>query len=204
LKANHKTSHALFKFFWKSGWWIHWKRASLNVTVPINSPTDGRFPAELADLGREGHGASSDVTVSEGIENRTDTCATRSAPQPSPPPSDCEDTPKEVIIRRSYAKRGFGRVPLQFCPAQGGLSGEPFNPYGLRLTPHWDQTLVMTDDDVAGLPRLLGEMTKHIPSIEDHDLIEHLRGGVKPTKDLHSGHGAGITRVLLALHPLSS
>lgn len=128
---------------------------------------------------QEGHRASSD-------------CSVRSASQPSPPPSDREDTPKEVIIGRSYAKQGFGHVRLQFYPAHGDLSGEPFNPYALRLTPRWEQTLVMTNDDVGGLPRLLGEMTKHIPLVEDDDLIEYLKGGVKPIEDLHSIHGAGI------------
>jgi hypothetical protein len=55
---------------------------------------------------------------------------------------------------------------------------------------------VMTDDDMAELPCLLSEMTKHIPSIDDNDLIEHLRGGVKPIEDLHSGHGTGITGIV--------
>ena len=46
-------------------------------------------------------------------------------PHPSPPSS----TPKDVIIKQSYAEQGFGHVPLQFCPSRGDLSGETFNPY---------------------------------------------------------------------------
>lgn len=44
--------------------------------------------------------------------------------------------------------------------------------------------MVITDDDVAGLPRFFDEIMKHIPSVKDDGLIEYLRVGVKPVEDL--------------------
>ena len=54
----------------------------------------------------------------------------------------------------------------------------------------------MNDEDVSELSCLLSEMTRHIPRIDDDDLIEHLRGGVEPVEDFHPGNGAGITGIL--------
>jgi hypothetical protein len=126
-------------------------------------------------------------------------CSARLALQPSPPPSDGKGTPREFTICQSYAKQGFGHVPLQFCPAQGDLCGESFNPYTVRLTPRGERTLVVSDNDVDGLPGLLAEITKHIPSVDDNDLIEHLRGGVKLIKDLYLSHSGGITGIVNSL-----
>ena len=55
---------------------------------------------------------------------------------------------------------------------------------------------MVTDEDVAELPHLLSEMTKHIPPIDEDDLIDHLRGSAKPVEDLESGHGAGIIGIV--------
>jgi hypothetical protein len=133
-------------------------------------------------------------------EKRPDVaCSARFAPQPSPPPSNGKDTPRKFSISQSYAKQGFGHVPLQFCPPQSDLSSESFNPYAIRLTSRGEQTLVVSDADVGGLPGLLGEMTKHIPSVDDDDLIEHLRGDVKPIEDLHLSHSGGITGIVNSL-----
>ena len=126
-------------------------------------------------------------------------CSTRFVPQPSPPPSNGNETPRGFSISKPYAKQGFGHVPLLFCPARGDLSGEPFKPYAIRLTSRGEQALVVSDADVDGLPDLLGEMTKHIPSVDDDDLIEHLRGGMKPIEDLHLSHNGCITGIINSL-----
>jgi hypothetical protein len=124
---------------------------------------------------------SSSAPAPERIEKKIDfACSTRSALQLSPPISDSKDTPGEVIIKRSYAELGLGHVPLQFYPPQGDLSGEPFNPYVVRQTSSWERTLVVTKADVDRLAPMVEEMTKHIPSIDDNDLIERLRGVVRP------------------------
>jgi hypothetical protein len=134
------------------------------------------------------------------IEKRIDlACSARSAPQLSPPPSNGKDIPKEVIIVRSYARLGFGHVPLQFCPAQGDLSGEPFNSYVVRRTPGWERTLLVTDADVERLTPLLSEITRHIPSIDDSSLIEHLRGGMEPIETLRLRHSGGIVVIINSL-----
>ena len=44
----------------------------------------------------------------------------------------------------------------------------------------WERTLVVTKANVDRLAPMVEEMTKHIPSIDDNDLIEHLRGVVRP------------------------
>ena len=143
---------------------------------------------------------SSNGAVSGDFEKSADVaCSTRFVPQPSPPPSNGKETPRGFSISQSYAKQGFGHVPLQFCPARGDLSGESFNPYAIRLTSRGEQALVVSDADVDGLPGLLGEMTKHIPSVDDDDLIEHLRGGMKPIEDLHLSHSGGITGIINSL-----
>ncbi len=54
----------------------------------------------------------------------------------------------------------------------------------------------MTDNDINGLPRLLREITKYIPSINDDDLIKHLKGGVKPVKNFYPSHGGNITDIV--------
>lgn len=54
----------------------------------------------------------------------------------------------------------------------------------------------MTDRDVTELPRLLDEMTSNIPSVDDDNLIEHLRGDADPVENLDSGHGAGIIGIV--------
>jgi hypothetical protein len=43
----------------------------------------------------------------------------------------------------------------------------------------------VTNADVDRLPPMVEEMTKHISSIDDDDLIEHLRGVVEPIENLH-------------------
>jgi hypothetical protein len=67
------------------------------------------------------------------------------------------------------------------------------------LTPRAEQTLVVADADVGELPGLLAEMTKRIPSVDDDDLIEHLRGGMKPIEDLHLSHSGSITGIVNSL-----
>jgi hypothetical protein len=42
-------------------------------------------------------------------------------------------------------------------------------------------------------------MTKHIPSVDDDNLIEHLRVGMKPIEDLHLSHSGGITGIINSL-----
>jgi len=54
----------------------------------------------------------------------------------------------------------------------------------------------MTEDDVDGLPRLLKEMTKHISLVDDNDLIDHLRGGVKSIEEFYMSYGGGITDIV--------
>jgi len=82
------------------------------------SVAGGTIPERLRT--RECYQATAHVAISEEIGMRADTCSVHSAPQPSPPPTDHEDTPPKVLIGRSYAETGFGHIPLQFCPAQGG------------------------------------------------------------------------------------
>ncbi|MCJ1249923.1 hypothetical protein MMC30_007149 [Trapelia coarctata] len=149
---------------------------------------------------RESPSASLNGAVSGDVEKSADVvCSTRFVPQPSPPPSNSKETPRGFFISQSYAKQGFGHVPLQFCPAQGDLSGETFNPYAIRLPSREERALVVSDADVDGLPGLLEEMTKHIPSVNNDDLIKHLRGGMKPNEDLHLSHSGGITGIVNSL-----
>jgi hypothetical protein len=42
-------------------------------------------------------------------------------------------------------------------------------------------------------------MTKHIPSLDDGDLIEYLRGPKKPIEDLRLSHTGGITAMINSL-----
>jgi hypothetical protein len=57
----------------------------------------------------------------------------------------------------------------------------------------------MTDADVDELPGLLREITKHILLINDDDLIEHLKGDMKPIEDLYLNHSGGITGIVNSL-----
>jgi hypothetical protein len=59
--------------------------------------------------------------------------------------------------------------------------------------------LVVTNADVARLAPMVEEMTKHIPSIDDDDLIEHLRGVVGPIENLHVKCSGGITGIINSL-----
>jgi hypothetical protein len=118
-----------------------------------------------------------------------------SATKLSPPASKPKDPPKKVITS-SFAKLSLGQIPVQFCAARGDLSREPFNPYVLRLIARWEQTLVVTNTDANRLPRLLREMTKHIPPVDDDDLIGHLMGWLGPTDNLHLSRSGGITNIV--------
>ncbi len=57
----------------------------------------------------------------------------------------------------------------------------------------------MIDINVNGLSGLLGEITKHIPLVDDSDLVEHLRDRMKSTEDLHLHHSGGITDIINSL-----
>jgi hypothetical protein len=146
---------------------------------------------------RKGPRASSNMAVPE--RRAYVAYLAHSAPQLSPPASKPEDPPKKVIITRSFAKLSVGQIPVQFCAARGDLSQDPFNPYVLRLTARWEQTLVVTNTDVDRLPLLLGEMTKHIPPVDDDDLIGYLRGWLRPINNLHLSHSGGITDIINSL-----
>lgn len=50
----------------------------------------------------------------------------------------------------------------------------------------------MIDADVEQLTPLLSEITRHIPSVDDSSLIEHLRGGVELIEILRLRYGGGI------------
>jgi hypothetical protein len=57
----------------------------------------------------------------------------------------------------------------------------------------------MFDIDVDGLPGLLGEITKYILSVNNNNLIEHLRGGMKPIENLYLNYSGGITSIINSL-----
>jgi hypothetical protein len=57
----------------------------------------------------------------------------------------------------------------------------------------------VTDTDIDRLPLLLREMTKHIPPVDDGDLIEHLRSWLKPIDNLRLSHGGSIVDIVNSL-----
>jgi hypothetical protein len=57
----------------------------------------------------------------------------------------------------------------------------------------------VTHADINRLSGLLREMIKHIPSLDDGDLIEYLRGPMKPIKDLCLSHTGGIIAMINSL-----
>jgi len=69
------------------------------------SVAGGTIPGRLRT--RECYQATAHVAISEEIGMRADTCSVHSAPQPSPPPTDHEDTPTKVLIGRVLRGNGF-------------------------------------------------------------------------------------------------
>jgi hypothetical protein len=51
----------------------------------------------------------------------------------------------------------------------------------------------------ANLLALLPEMTQHISPVDDHDLIEHLRGSLDPIQTLHPSPSGGIADIVNSL-----
>lgn len=76
---------------------------------------------------------------------------TLSTPKPCAPSTSREDAPQKSYHQTALRGIGSRHIPLQFCPAQGNLSGGPFNPYTLRLTSLWDQTFLVAKTDMDRL-----------------------------------------------------
>jgi hypothetical protein len=57
----------------------------------------------------------------------------------------------------------------------------------------------MSDIDVNGLSNLLEEITKHIPSVDNDDLIKYLKSGIKLIEDLYLSHSGSITGIINSL-----
>jgi hypothetical protein len=57
----------------------------------------------------------------------------------------------------------------------------------------------MFDTDVDGLPDLFRKIMKYILSVNDDDLIKHLKGGMKFIEDFYLSHSGGITDIINSL-----